>query len=312
MKKLFIIGNGFDISHGIPSTYNDFKEYLKTTYCISDDPYPVVSSSDGHHGEIIIDPYESAKLLVYGINTTDDYVKWSEFENDLANMDFSWLAPSIDDYADKDGVTNPYYFENIFTPYLNDFLYNIAMWRKLFEEWVEEVNNDIIDTYSPYKANDKVLKLLDSESFVLSFNYTKTIESIYNFYNILHIHNKVGEDLIWGHGKDKHSVDNSYDFDAEQLNIMVINIYKKEVDKQIEKHKSFFDSLKGLKLDIYSFGFDYSDVDLPYIKQIINNISVESKWFLNNFGDCFYKQKNVIESLGFKGKIINWNGNYYP
>lgn len=309
MKKLFIIGNGFDLSHGIPSSYNDFKEYLKTTYVIPDNPYPVVSSSEGNHGDIIIDPYESAKLLVYGINTTDDYVKWSEFENDLANMDFSWLAPDPDDYTDKEGDPDIYYYDDVFTPYLDDFSYNIATWRELFEEWIEKVNEGIINGDSIYIANTKIMKLLDAESFVLSFNYTETIETIYNFNNILHIHNKVGEDLIWGHGEDELDIDDLYDFDAERLNIMVINEYKKDVDKQIDKHKDFFSSIEGLKLDVYSFGFDYSDVDLPYIKKIIDSISKKSRWFLNDFGDCFYKQKVVLESLGFKGEIIKWNGN---
>ncbi len=29
MSNLFIMDNGFDISHNIKSTYNDFKEYLE-------------------------------------------------------------------------------------------------------------------------------------------------------------------------------------------------------------------------------------------------------------------------------------------
>lgn len=29
MKKLYIIGNGFDIHHGLKTQYRDYKEYLK-------------------------------------------------------------------------------------------------------------------------------------------------------------------------------------------------------------------------------------------------------------------------------------------
>ena len=217
MKKLFIIGNGFDMSHGIPSAYNDFKRYLKVTYCIPDDSYPVVSTSEGHNGETIVDPAESAKLLVYGINTTDDYVKWSDFENDLSEMDFSWLAPDPNDYTDKEGDTNPFYFEGVFNPYVGDFSCNIAVWRKLFEEWIDEVNDGINNV--SYKPNDKIVKLLDDDSFVLSFNYTETIEKLYNFGNILHIHNKVGEDLIWGHGSERVDIDDEYDFNPDQLKV---------------------------------------------------------------------------------------------
>lgn len=30
--NLFIIGNGFDLAHGLATKYNDFKEYLQKTY----------------------------------------------------------------------------------------------------------------------------------------------------------------------------------------------------------------------------------------------------------------------------------------
>lgn len=29
MSRLYIIGNGFDIAHGIPSKYSDFRDYCK-------------------------------------------------------------------------------------------------------------------------------------------------------------------------------------------------------------------------------------------------------------------------------------------
>ena len=29
MKNLYVIGNGFDIAHGLPSRYIDFKEWLQ-------------------------------------------------------------------------------------------------------------------------------------------------------------------------------------------------------------------------------------------------------------------------------------------
>lgn len=31
-KNLFIIGNGFDIAHGIPSKYTDFQKFIRSLY----------------------------------------------------------------------------------------------------------------------------------------------------------------------------------------------------------------------------------------------------------------------------------------
>jgi len=30
MNRLFVIGNGFDLHHGIPSRYSDFGEYIQS------------------------------------------------------------------------------------------------------------------------------------------------------------------------------------------------------------------------------------------------------------------------------------------
>ena len=32
MSKLFIIGNGFDLAHSIPTSYNDFRAFLISKY----------------------------------------------------------------------------------------------------------------------------------------------------------------------------------------------------------------------------------------------------------------------------------------
>ena len=32
MSTLFIIGNGFDIAHGIPTKYSDFREFILGMY----------------------------------------------------------------------------------------------------------------------------------------------------------------------------------------------------------------------------------------------------------------------------------------
>jgi len=61
MKVLLIIGNGFDLSHGLHTCYNDFKEYL----------------------------YETDSVL-YDLlkNKMSDFL-WSNFEEDLGYLDFS-------------------------------------------------------------------------------------------------------------------------------------------------------------------------------------------------------------------------------
>ncbi|MBQ7995508.1 MAG: hypothetical protein IJ247_04770 [Bacilli bacterium] len=43
--RIFIIGNGFDLSHGLETRYKDFKKYIEQTYLLTFNqsflPYPV-------------------------------------------------------------------------------------------------------------------------------------------------------------------------------------------------------------------------------------------------------------------------------
>lgn len=36
MKNLYIIGNGFDLAHSLPTKYSNFKEYLISKYQIDE------------------------------------------------------------------------------------------------------------------------------------------------------------------------------------------------------------------------------------------------------------------------------------
>lgn len=52
MNKLFIIGNGFDMAHGLPTSYNDFREYLIKEYPDADEYHTMAPGCRlGHHGE---------------------------------------------------------------------------------------------------------------------------------------------------------------------------------------------------------------------------------------------------------------------
>ncbi|MBC1526929.1 hypothetical protein HB981_01255 [Listeria seeligeri] len=54
INKLFIIGNGFDLVHGIPSTFNHFKEYFRYTCLYKHDVYsnPWLTSLNNYNGNL--------------------------------------------------------------------------------------------------------------------------------------------------------------------------------------------------------------------------------------------------------------------
>ncbi|PTJ40227.1 hypothetical protein BU021_07410, partial [Staphylococcus simulans] len=66
--NLYIIGNGFDIDHGIKSSYYDFKKYLKTS---ADD-----------NANLFLNILEKSY-------TKDDDNLWKNLEENIGNLDLN-------------------------------------------------------------------------------------------------------------------------------------------------------------------------------------------------------------------------------
>lgn len=112
--NLYIIGNGFDIYHGIPSRYSDFKEYLK-------------SSNQSLHDRII-------EYLPVGEN-------WCDLEIALAHLDVDKVINEAMQYLEV------YSSENWSDSFHHDYQYEIdrivadlsSGLKSYFCEWINQL-----------------------------------------------------------------------------------------------------------------------------------------------------------------------------
>ena len=87
-SSLFIIGNGFDISHSLKTKYNDFKKYLIKKFKIKDPDLgifdyvdlPSIDSKTLEYNE------EEIVMLVIDIINKVEGKKWSDLEKNLMNQ----------------------------------------------------------------------------------------------------------------------------------------------------------------------------------------------------------------------------------
>jgi len=149
-------------------------------------------------------------------------------------------------------------------------------------------------------------------NYFFTFNYTQTLERIYGISesNICHIHgmskdakksNDVdSEGLIFGHGCE------SFDTDVTNIVNTALNIAKKPVNQCIDNNQSFFEKLEGVT-NIYSYGFSFGEVDMPYIEKICLSIgdTTNVTWLFNDYE--IEKHQTVYEGkirrAGFNGKF---------
>ena len=250
-NTLFIIGNGFDLAHGIKSSYWNFREWL------------------GNNRSNLI-----GMMDIFFSNQRD---VWSSIEQALGEYN----EESILDYCRPDeefdydhSLSSSARVEDspmtFFQPVLEEF-------RDAFRDWVDSIEIRGI----------KKLYRLNPDSRYLSFNYTDTLETEYGITpnQVTHIHGSRlnDEEYIIGHNNNRNpsSVwdDDGLTFEQQAYeNIIVwMNEFTKQYNRNIANHSSFFDSLYDIK-QIIVIGHSMSKVDWPYFREIIKNIGKEIPW----------------------------------
>jgi hypothetical protein len=262
INKLYIIGNGFDLHHGIKSRYSDFQAYVEK------------------HDEDLYDALEKY---------FDTDLLWSDFEQTLADLDTDTITDDASDFlvsygADdwSDANHHDYQFEiqrvvDIVTKNLKNH----------FTNWVLQL--DIIGT--------STLKI-HKYSIFLTFNYTQTLEKIYQISesSITYIHNKAVDQsstLILGHGR-KPKEENSFSKDTDEdtdprvaQGRDVLDQYFEETYKNtatiIQSNKELFTSLHNID-EVFVLGHSMSMVDLEYFQAIKKSVSINAVWTVSYYG----------------------------
>jgi Bacteriophage abortive infection AbiH len=293
-KKLFIIGNGFDIHHGIPSRYSDFQSYLE--------------NKDRELCGMLDEYFDYDNL-------------WADFEQSLADLDADYLAESLSTFLVSYGA------DDWSDSYHDDYQYEIkkvvtglsTTLKSRFTEWVLQL---VIPSASDIAY--KRLTYIDANAIFLTFNYTNTLQVAYLVpeNNVLHIHNKAeneNSDLILGHAwkpVDKNSLMNREDIESQDVRIIqgddIIDGYFKATYKATEEiikaNSAFFSNLHSIE-DIYVLGHSMSSVDIAYFQELVKSINAKNtKWHISYFYDDEPEEHiETMNNLGIKARLISYS-----
>jgi len=266
-ETLIIIGNGFDIAHGIKSTYGSFRDWLMAKK---------ESSLIG-----LMDTFFSNKRDV-----------WNDIEKALGEYDeesiFSFCRPN-EEFDYDHSLSSSARIEDspmaIFQPTLGEF-------KDKFDEWVESI--EIIGA-------ERIIELSPNCQY-LTFNYTDTLEAIYGIpqQNIAHIHGSrlIHDEYIIGHNYYRDPIDvwdeESLIFEskAKESIIESMNDFVKDHQGNISKHSDFFAKLSEIK-QVVCYGHSMNEIDWPYFQEVINRIGKDVPWRIS----CYCKEDydNVYE-----------------
>lgn len=285
---LYIVGNGFDLMHRVPSSYYSFRDSL--------------GKRNG-----LRDSLETAL-------TADDI--WADFENALGILNLDLMGSRhivdmwLDDfgfYNDEDAGDAEYYMaiEAAASPIIN--LVNEL--HPAFRRWINSLEIGTDDR--------PLVHLFKTDGKVLDFNYTEFVETLYGTHNVCYIHgcrkNKK-EKLILGHKPDfeasfheKERKPHNYRqavVDVAQDNVFeLIGQYDEELTKNsheiIKSKQTFFNDLKDID-QIIVIGHSISKVDWDYFVEIDKNTE-DAHWYFGIFGlNDFRNMLDLVGTLGIE------------
>lgn len=290
-ERLYIVGNGFDIHHGISSSYSQFGQYLKE-----------------------IDKHTFDYVERY-FDVDADF--WYEFEERLAYFDSDALvdnasvllaSPADENWSDDD---NHAYSREI--GWAVEAISKTM--RARFGDWIRQLH------IPERKCIEEPLKTIDLTAKFLNFNYTNSLQKLYGVQdqNILHIHGAASQktsQLVLGHGWKPQNVepyrheDNLEDADTRVIEgIQIVDRYFVETFKPtheiIQRYNLFFQE-RSQTTEICVLGHSLSEVDREYIFEIMKNIDVDKvRWKVSYYKNV-EKTQDAIQLLGLDPSLVDY------
>lgn len=286
--KLIIIGNGFDLYHGLPTNYREFILFLKSNYL------------DVYEG--LIKAIRKYSISHFSIDVARKNYNWAELEAIIGSFDPLEL---VEEYRDWN---SPIDYSGGPDAEIEEMLKFGMNTNTYLTSWIKEINYVL----NAVEKKEKIDKIISTTDLFLSFNYTLTLEKIYDIPDVLHIHGTLPRKLIMGHNE-------LYNVYSEEYGINLVNekcikrYFNRTVKKTsniINKNQTFFNKNSLEKIThVYVLGHSMNQIDIPYFKKILDLTNSAVVWYIT-----YYDSKDIdffretVTKLGIKKvEFIAWD-----
>lgn len=281
-QLLYIIGNGFDLAHELPTRYEDFHQWL-------------IQKEE----TIFIRRFEK---LYSDVNVNG---LWSDLERALGNVSLKDAIEydcNYQDCCDDIEGENSSHDAYICGENLNNV---VDLLPRYLKEWVESIN--VQDTLHVYH--------LIKDAQFLSFNYTRTIEKVYDIENVFHIHEITfgNRPLVVGYGEALfEEEDNIQSIQSyESINVPriknILSHNRKPVDAILKEQETikWLKSLLNIS-EVIVIGCSCSSIDKPYFSAIAKAIKSNAIWHFHIYNrKDINKFKNFADTIIYGGQVFD-------
>lgn len=291
---VYVIGNGFDLHYGLDTRYSSFKKYLLDSY--------------GDLAEEVDDLF-----IRYGVaDDPEDIEEWNTFEDMLSvfclldgeEIYDTAMGNAETDYDRAGYFDSPSFNVGYYTEYITTL-------KKEFINWINKINTNI--------SKDEFF-VPNNDDYILTFNYTETIENNFtvNENNILHIHGKVGGDIIVGHNdyREPDLFNIRWDEDSDYRDLSTreavngvledaAQLYFKDSKSILDKHKIFFKHINESGKVVF-LGLSCGKQDSIYVEEIAKRThNVDFYYYDESSKESFQRICNEVNP-NMKVNFLKW------
>ena len=281
MEILYVIGNGFDLWHGLPTKYSDFYKFTEGS----------------------LDELEEFFYFEY-----DGDSLWNNFEEELGKFDWNLFYDAhnhIDVSSESFRPSEAFGLEDDLTEQADNLVEGV---RDKFQEWIESIQVEEVEASFNFSRKGRFI----------SFNYTSLLQEVYGIPSnlVFHIHGNSSkyDPLIFGHGEsrkeepelDEEGNSNRTMFsDSEAAAKYPFYAFQKPVLKILNNHHDYFEEICNVDV-IVLIGLSLNDIDIPYIERIAK-VANGSKWIVSKYTESDeIKHTHQLEKCGVRSDHITF------
>lgn len=313
--KILILGNGFDLAHNLPTTYNDFLSFFSFWKGGFDDiENPNYSTFIDIKNNIMKD--KKLDLTISRLVVSNIWIKyfkeikkninvnWLDFENEILKVVKLFESSKVFGNEVKQHKIGSCFTHCNYNKAKEELINDLNLLILLLEIYIKEVVSKFNHTKLEFFENNKFDK-------VLSFNYSNTYRELYD--------NNIDIDFIHGEAdyKEKNNmvigIEESLSSDEDSLDTSFIDMkkYFQRIEKQTgsfyKKWLSYISSGFDKENEIHIFGHSLDTSDGDVLSDFFNKDIIEHANILIYYhNDESKKQhiKNLVKVLG-KERVIN-------
>lgn len=293
MNRIILVGNGFDLAHGLKSSYNDFvldllkqkinqavQEGLKNNFTSHKQGY--------YYDDILLSVYipnfSDIQTFLKSILSIKEIEKLKEFTKN-GSIELKIKSQILNNFFENWSDFEKSFFECLVRTFRNkgniqELNNEFSLIRKHLKDYIFKVQINVENSDIDKNRIDKLIKIFSKgdlkEVLFLSFNYTRTLG--YYFHkisktiksNIIYLHGNVNDikeedELIFGYDND---LDDNYNAIISDSKIEYIDFFKSVLYSNTTSKRELIDFLGNDNFEVFTFGHSFEISDFTILREI--------------------------------------------